>query len=122
MVIETAGVSDWPFSKDGSAVYMPTIDCPFQTAKREVVEVETGNLSHHRRHPYGKRRHEKMAMGIFRWEVTAVVGPYPCKRPMSRSFRKAPPISRDIGMTGPLHSVIGSLSHREVLDRHAEAV
>jgi metallophosphoesterase (TIGR00282 family) len=88
--------------------YMPTIDCPFQTAKREVsrLKQETPAIIVDM---HAEATSEKMAMGHFLdGDVTAVVGTHThVQTADDQILPKGTAYLTDIGMTGPLHSVIG---------------
>jgi len=88
--------------------YMPTIDCPFQTAKRDVsrLKQETPAIIVDM---HAEATSEKMAMGHFLdGEVTAVVGTHThVQTADDQILPKGTAYLTDIGMTGPLHSVIG---------------
>ncbi|MBS0149427.1 MAG: TIGR00282 family metallophosphoesterase [Nitrospira sp.] len=89
-------------------VYMPTLDCPFQTAKREVSRLkrETSAIIVDM---HAETTSEKMAMGHFLdGEVTAVVGTHTHVQTADEQILpKGTAYITDIGMTGPFHSVIG---------------
>lgn len=88
--------------------FMPTIDCPFQVGKREVerlkAEVPTIVVDMH-----AEATSEKMAMGHYLdGLVTAVVGTHTHVQTADEQILpKGTAYITDIGMTGPLHSVIG---------------
>src|SRR5438093_9234218 len=89
-------------------VYMPTIDCPFQVAKRELARLKQQTaaiiVDMH-----AEATSEKMAMGHYLdGEVTAVVGTHThVQTADDQILPKGTAYITDIGMTGPLHSVIG---------------
>ncbi|MFO0698496.1 MAG: YmdB family metallophosphoesterase [Nitrospira sp.] len=89
-------------------VYMPTLDCPFHAAKREVSRLkrETSAIIVDM---HAETTSEKMAMGHFLdGEVTAVVGTHTHVQTADEQILpKGTAYITDIGMTGPLHSVIG---------------
>lgn len=89
-------------------VYMPTLDCPFQAAKRELSRLkrETSAIVVDM---HAETTSEKMAMGHFLdGEVTAVVGTHTHVQTADEQILpKGTAYITDIGMTGPLHSVIG---------------
>ena len=88
--------------------YMPTLDCPFQVARREVRHLKTETpaivVDMH-----AEATSEKMAMGHFLdGEVSAVVGTHThVQTADEQMLPKGTAYLTDIGMTGPLHSVIG---------------
>ena len=87
---------------------MPTLDCPFQVAKRELLQL-------HKRAKtiivdmHAETTSEKMAMGHFLdGQVTAVVGTHTHVQTADEQILpKGTAYLTDIGMTGPIHSVIG---------------
>jgi metallophosphoesterase (TIGR00282 family) len=90
-------------------VYMPALlDCPFQTATREIArlreETRAVIVDMH-----AEATSEKMAMGYYLdGEVTAVVGTHTHVQTADEQILpKGTAYITDIGMTGPLHSVIG---------------
>jgi len=88
--------------------FMPTLDCPFQVAKRELPQLQkrakTIVVDMH-----AETTSEKMAMGHFLdGQVTAVVGTHTHVQTADEQiFPKGTAYLTDIGMTGPIHSVIG---------------
>lgn len=89
-------------------VYMPTLDCPFQVARREVARLKAEArviiVDMH-----AEATSEKMAMGHFLdGEVSAVVGTHTHVQTADEQILpKGTAYITDIGMTGPVHSVIG---------------
>jgi hypothetical protein len=88
--------------------YMPTLDCPFQVAKKELAMLKKRTVAvivdmH------AEATSEKMAMGHYLdGEVVAVVGTHThVQTADDQIFPKGTAYMTDIGMTGPLHSVIG---------------
>ena len=88
--------------------YMPTLDCPFQVAKKELVMLKKRTVAvivdmH------AEATSEKMAMGHhLDGEVVAVVGTHThVQTADDQILPKGTAYLTDIGMTGPLHSVIG---------------
>jgi 2',3'-cyclic-nucleotide 2'-phosphodiesterase len=88
--------------------YMPTLDCPFQVAKREMTRL--------RKHVaavlvdmHAEATSEKMAMGHYLdGEATAVVGTHTHVQTADEQILpRGTAYLTDIGMTGPLHGVIG---------------
>lgn len=88
--------------------YMPALDCPFQVARREVGrlkrECQAIVVDMH-----AEATSEKMAMGHFLdGDVSAVVGTHThVQTADDQILPKGTAYITDIGMTGPLHSVIG---------------
>ncbi|GKS59723.1 metallophosphoesterase [Nitrospira sp.] len=88
--------------------FLPTIDCPFRTAQREIVRLKEDTLAivvdmH------AEATSEKMAMGHFLdGQVTAVVGTHThVQTADEQMLPKGTAYLTDVGMTGPIHSVIG---------------
>jgi 2',3'-cyclic-nucleotide 2'-phosphodiesterase len=108
VVMETAGGERLAVLQVMGRVYMPTIDCPFQTAKRELSRLkrETSAIIVDM---HAEATSEKMAMGHFLdGEVVAVVGTHThVQTADDQILPKGTAYITDIGMTGPLHSVIG---------------
>lgn len=108
VVIETAAGERLAVLQLMGRVYMPTIDCPFQTAKRELSRLkrETSAIVVDM---HAEATSEKMAMGHFLdGEVVAVVGTHTHVQTADEQILpKGTAYITDIGMTGPLHSVIG---------------
>ncbi|MBX3235913.1 MAG: TIGR00282 family metallophosphoesterase [Nitrospiraceae bacterium] len=88
--------------------FMPTIDCPFQVAKRELSRLKT-QVAAVVVDMHAEATSEKMAMGHFLdGQVTAVVGTHTHVQTADEQILpKGTAYITDIGMTGPLHSVIG---------------
>lgn len=88
--------------------FMPALDCPFQVARREVPKLrertKTIIVDMH-----AETTSEKMAMGYFLdGQVTAVVGTHTHVQTADEQvLPKGTAYLTDIGMTGPIHSVIG---------------
>ena len=89
-------------------VFMPTLDCPFQVARREVarLKAETHAIIVDM---HAEATSEKMAMGHFLdGEVSAVVGTHTHVQTADEQILpKGTAYITDIGMTGPVNSVIG---------------
>jgi hypothetical protein len=108
VVIETAGGERLAILQLMGRAYMPTLDCPFQVGKREVARLK-------RETPavivdmHAEATSEKMAMGHYLdGEVAAVVGTHThVQTADDQILPKGTAYLTDIGMTGPLHSVIG---------------
>jgi 2',3'-cyclic-nucleotide 2'-phosphodiesterase len=88
--------------------FMPTIDCPFQVARREVERLKK-DVAAIVVDMHAEATSEKMAMGHFLdGSVTAVVGTHThVQTADEQMLPKGTAYITDIGMTGPLHSVIG---------------
>ncbi len=88
--------------------FMPTLDCPFQVARREVarLKAETRAIIVDM---HAEATSEKMAMGHFLdGEVSAVVGTHTHVQTADEQILpKGTAYITDIGMTGPVNSVIG---------------
>lgn len=88
--------------------FMPILDCPFQVAKREVPKLlertKTIIVDMH-----AETSSEKMAMGhLLDGQVTAVVGTHTHVQTADEQILpKGTAYLTDIGMTGPVHSIIG---------------
>lgn len=88
--------------------FMPALDCPFQVARREVPKLrERANIVIVDMH--AETTSEKMAMGHFLdGQVTAVVGTHThVQTADEQMLPKGTAYLTDIGMTGPINSVIG---------------
>jgi len=107
-IVETAGGERLAVLQLMGRAYMPMIDCPFQSAKRELIGLK-------RETPavivemHAEATSEKMAMGHYLdGDVTAVVGTHThVQTADDQILPKGTAYITDIGMTGPLHSVIG---------------
>ncbi len=88
--------------------FLPTVDCPFQTAQREVARLkqETPAIVVDM---HAEATSEKMAIGHYLdGQVTAVVGTHTHVQTADEQILpKGTAYLTDIGMTGPIHSVIG---------------
>ena len=74
VVIETAGGEELGILQLMGRVYMPTLDCPFQTAKREMARLKK-RVAAVLVDMHAEATSEKMAMGHYLdGEATAVVG------------------------------------------------
>jgi metallophosphoesterase (TIGR00282 family) len=97
--------------------YMPTIDCPFQVAKRELsrLKQETSAVIVDM---HAEATSEKMAMGHYLdGDVTAVVGTHThVQTADDQILPRGTAYITDIGMTGPLHSVIG-MKKEQAIDK-----
>jgi len=107
-IVETAGGERLAVLQLMGRAYMPIIDCPFQAAKREVTRLKRDTpaviVEMH-----AEATSEKMAMGHYLdGDVTAVVGTHThVQTADDQILPKGTAYITDIGMTGPLHSVIG---------------
>ena len=88
--------------------YMPMVDCPFQVAGRELARLKRDTpaviVDMH-----AEATSEKMAMGYFLdGQVAAVVGTHThVPTADEQILPNGTAYITDIGMTGPIHSVIG---------------
>ncbi len=88
--------------------FMPTLDCPFQVARREIPKLRS-QTSCIIVDMHAETTSEKMAMGYFLdGQVTAVVGTHTHVQTADEQILpKGTAYLTDIGMTGPVNSVIG---------------
>lgn len=108
LVIETpAGETVGLLQLMGRA-YMPTLDCPFQVARREMTKLKK-RVAAVLVDMHAEATSEKMAMGHYLdGEATAVVGTHTHVQTADEQILpKGTAYLTDIGMTGPLHGVIG---------------
>lgn len=107
-VVETAGGERLAVLQLMGRAYMPIIDCPFQTAKRELprLKQETPAVIVEM---HAEATSEKMAMGHYLdGDVAAVVGTHThVQTADDQILPRGTAYITDIGMSGPLHSVIG---------------
>ena len=108
VVVESAGGEKLGILQLMGRAYMPTLDCPFQVAKKELAALKKRTVAvivdmH------AEATSEKMAMGHYLdGEVVAVVGTHThVQTADDQILPKGTAYITDIGMTGPLHSVIG---------------
>jgi metallophosphoesterase (TIGR00282 family) len=108
VVVESAGGERLGVLQLMGRAYMPTLDCPFQVAKKELAALKKRTVAvivdmH------AEATSEKMAMGHYLdGEVVAVVGTHThVQTADDQILPKGTAYVTDIGMTGPLHSVIG---------------
>ncbi|HEU0067636.1 MAG TPA: TIGR00282 family metallophosphoesterase [Nitrospiraceae bacterium] len=108
VVVESAGGEQLGVLQLMGRAYMPTLDCPFQVAKKELAALKKRTVAvivdmH------AEATSEKMAMGHYLdGEVVAVVGTHThVQTADDQILPKGTAYMTDIGMTGPLHSVIG---------------
>ncbi|TAJ08384.1 MAG: TIGR00282 family metallophosphoesterase [Nitrospirae bacterium] len=89
-------------------VFMPALDCPFQTARREVAKLKE-KTSAIIVDMHAEASSEKMAMGYFLdGDVTAVVGTHTHVQTADEQILpNGTAYLTDIGMTGPVQGVIG---------------
>ena len=108
VVVESAGGEKLGVLQLMGRAYMPTLDCPFQVAKKElaVLKKQTAAVIVDM---HAEATSEKMAMGHYLdGEVVAVVGTHThVQTADDQILPKGTAYLTDIGMTGPLHSVIG---------------
>jgi metallophosphoesterase (TIGR00282 family) len=108
VVVESAGGEKLGVLQLMGRAYMPTLDCPFQVAKKELAALKKRTaaviVDMH-----AEATSEKMAMGHYLdGEVVAVVGTHTHVQTADEQILpKGTAYQTDIGMTGPLHSVIG---------------
>jgi len=108
MTVETAGGETLGVLQVMGRVFMPMLDCPFRVAEREVAAL--------RQHTpaiivdmHAETTSEKTAMGHFLdGKVSAVVGTHThVQTADDQILPKGTAYLTDIGMTGPVNSVIG---------------
>ncbi|MBI3995674.1 MAG: TIGR00282 family metallophosphoesterase [Nitrospirae bacterium] len=89
-------------------VFMPTLDCPFQVGKREIARLRA-ETSVVLVDMHAEATSEKRAMGWYLdGEVSAVVGTHTHVQTADEEIlSKGTAYLTDVGMTGPMHSVIG---------------
>ncbi len=108
VVVESAGGEQLGILQLMGRAYMPTLDCPFQVAKKELAMLKKQTaaviVDMH-----AEATSEKMAMGHYLdGDVVAVVGTHThVQTADDQILPKGTAYVTDIGMTGPLHSVIG---------------
>jgi metallophosphoesterase (TIGR00282 family) len=108
VVVESAGGEQLGVLQLMGRAYMPALDCPFQVAKKELAALKKRTaaviVDMH-----AEATSEKMAMGHYLdGEVVAVVGTHThVQTADDQILPKGTAYLTDIGMTGPLHSVIG---------------
>jgi metallophosphoesterase (TIGR00282 family) len=108
IVVESPGGERLGVLQVMGRIFMPTLDCPFQVAKQEVARLkeETAAVVVDM---HAEATSEKMAMGHYLdGEVAAVVGTHTHVQTADEHILpKGTAYITDIGMTGPIHSVIG---------------
>ena len=108
VVIESASGEQLGVLQLMGRAYMPTVDCPFQVARKEMAALRKQTaaviVDMH-----AEATSEKMAMGHYLdGEAVAVVGTHThVQTADDQILPKGTAYITDIGMTGPLHSVIG---------------
>lgn len=107
-VVESAGGERLAVLHLMGRAYMPTLDCPFQVAKRELANLKK-RAAAIIVDMHAEATSEKMAMGHYLdGEVAAVVGTHTHVQTADEQILpRGTAYMTDIGMTGPLHSVIG---------------
>ena len=108
VVVESAGGEKLGVLQLMGRAYMPTLDCPFQVAKKELAVLKK-RVAAVIVDMHAEATSEKMAMGHYLdGEVVAVVGTHThVQTADDQILPKGTAYVTDIGMTGPLHSVIG---------------
>jgi metallophosphoesterase (TIGR00282 family) len=108
VVLQTAGGEEVGVLQLMGRAYMPTLDCPFQVAKRELAKLRK-RVAAVVVDMHAEATSEKMAMGHFLdGEATAVVGTHTHVQTADEQILpRGTAYLTDIGMTGPLHGVIG---------------
>jgi metallophosphoesterase (TIGR00282 family) len=108
VIVETPGGEKVAILHLMGRTFLPTIDCPFQIGQREVASLkqETPAILVDM---HAEATSEKMAMGHYLdGSVTAVVGTHTHVQTADEQILpKGTAYITDIGMTGPIHSVIG---------------
>jgi metallophosphoesterase (TIGR00282 family) len=108
VVVESASGEQLGVLQLMGRAYMPTLDCPFQVARKEMAALKKRTaaviVDMH-----AEATSEKMAMGHYLdGEAVAVVGTHThVQTADDQILPKGTAYVTDIGMTGPLHSVIG---------------
>ncbi|BCA54726.1 metallophosphoesterase [Nitrospira sp. KM1] len=108
VVIQTAAGEELGVLQLMGRAYMPALDCPFQVAKRELARMRK-RVSAVIVDMHAEATSEKMAMGHYLdGEATAVVGTHTHVQTADEQILpRGTAYLTDIGMTGPLHGVIG---------------
>jgi len=108
VVIETKGGEELAVLQLMGRVYMPTLDCPFQVGRREMTRLKK-RVAAVLVDMHAEATSEKMAMGHYLdGEATAVVGTHTHVQTADEQILpRGTAYLTDIGMTGPLHGVIG---------------
>ena len=89
-------------------VFMPTVDCPFRVAERELSQLES-QADYILVDMHAETTSEKMAMGYFLdGKVSAVLGTHTHVQTADEQILpQGTGYLTDVGMTGPVQSVIG---------------
>lgn len=107
-ILETAAGERLGVLQVMGRAFMPTLDCPFQVARREIarLKAETPAILVDM---HAEATSEKMAMGYYLdGQVSAVVGTHTHVQTADEQILpNGTAYITDIGMTGPVHSVIG---------------
>ncbi|MGH7183348.1 MAG: TIGR00282 family metallophosphoesterase [Nitrospiraceae bacterium] len=108
VVVESASGEQLGVLQLMGRAYMPTLDCPFQVAKKEMAALKK-RAAAVIVDMHAEATSEKMAMGHYLdGEAVAVVGTHThVQTADDQILPKGTAYVTDIGMTGPLHSVIG---------------
>ncbi len=108
VVIETKSGEELAVLQLMGRAYMPTLDCPFQVARREMTRLRK-RVAAVIVDMHAEATSEKMAMGNFLdGEATAVLGTHTHVQTADEQILpRGTAYLTDIGMTGPLHGVIG---------------
>jgi metallophosphoesterase (TIGR00282 family) len=108
VIVEAAGGQRLGLLQVMGRAYMPTLDCPFQVARREVQRLR-GEVSAILVDIHAEATSEKMAMGYFLdGQVSAVVGTHTHVQTADEQILpNGTAYITDVGMTGPVQSVIG---------------
>ncbi|MDF0643062.1 MAG: TIGR00282 family metallophosphoesterase [Nitrospira sp.] len=108
VVVQTSGGEELGILQLMGRAYMPTLDCPFQVARREMTKLRK-RVAAVVVDMHAEATSEKMAMGHFLdGEATAVVGTHTHVQTADEQILpRGTAYLTDIGMTGPLHGVIG---------------
>jgi hypothetical protein len=108
VVVESASGEQLGVLQLMGRAYMPTVNCPFQVARKEMAALKK-QTSAVIVDMHAEATSEKMAMGHYLdGEAVAVVGTHThVQTADDQILPKGTAYITDIGMTGPLHSVIG---------------
>ena len=108
IVIHTASGESLGILQVMGRVFMPILDCPFRSAQRGVAQLKS-QAAAILVDMHAETTSEKMAMGHFLdGQVTAVLGTHTHVQTADEQILpKGTAYLTDIGMTGPVHSVIG---------------
>ena len=116
VVIETPGGEEVGLLQLMGRAYMPTLDCPFQTAKRELAKLKQ-KVAAVIVDMHAEATSEKMAMGHYLdGQVTAVVGTHThVQTADDRVLPDGTAYITDVGMCGPFDSVIGMAKRTKLI-------